>query len=107
MKSEPNLPVATASSTTAHNEVQRGARGSLTSEKLPDDASRALTASALQAARICGVSESTWWKLHAARRIPAPVKIGRATRWVIPEIHRWLEAGAPARDAWDRQRRSS
>jgi predicted DNA-binding transcriptional regulator AlpA len=44
---------------------------------------------------------------NAAARIPAPVKIGGALRWLKSEIDAWLEAGAPDRETWERFKKAS
>jgi predicted DNA-binding transcriptional regulator AlpA len=59
-----------------------------------------LLLSARQAAKLCGVSEATWWRLHAAAKCPAPVKIGSSTRWRVEELRVWTEAGCPDRQSW-------
>ncbi len=46
----------------------------------------------------------TW---HAARKLPAPVRIGGRVVWRIDEIQAWLAAGAPSRDEWEARRSSS
>lgn len=61
-----------------------------------------LTAS--QAAAMCGVGRSTWWKLHSAGKVPAPIKLGGATRWRSHELLEWIEVGCPSRDRWGSQR---
>jgi excisionase family DNA binding protein len=43
----------------------------------------------LEAARICGVSRATWYRLLAAGKIPAPHKIGRRSLWREPELRAW------------------
>jgi hypothetical protein len=43
-----------------------------------------LLLTARQAAELCGVSEATWWRLHAAAKCPAPVKIGSSRR--VPTV---------------------
>jgi predicted DNA-binding transcriptional regulator AlpA len=55
---------------------------------------------ARQAAELCGVSEATWWRLHAAGKCPAPVKIGSSTRWRVAELRAWTEASCPDRQTW-------
>jgi predicted DNA-binding transcriptional regulator AlpA len=50
---------------------------------------------------LCGRSEASWWRDHAAALIPAPVKIGHSTRWRVEELHRWIDAGCPDRKKWD------
>ncbi|MCH8851419.1 MAG: AlpA family phage regulatory protein [Planctomycetes bacterium] len=65
-----------------------------------------LALSAPDAARLCGVSRSQWWKLHSAGKIPLPVRLGtRAPRWRVDELREWLAAGCPDRAAWERTRR--
>jgi predicted DNA-binding transcriptional regulator AlpA len=61
----------------------------------------ALLVSADVAGRMCGRSEASWWRDHAARRIPAPVKLGGRTLWRVAELRRWVDAGCPCRSAWE------
>jgi predicted DNA-binding transcriptional regulator AlpA len=50
---------------------------------------------------ICGISRAQWYKLASAGKTPPPVRLGtRRPVWVIAELQRWLEAGAPDRVAW-------
>ncbi len=59
---------------------------------------------ARQAAEMCGVSRSTWWALHAAGRIPLPVRLGRRTLWAVtgPKgLTAWIVAECPSRDRWE------
>jgi predicted DNA-binding transcriptional regulator AlpA len=60
-----------------------------------------LLLTARQAAELCGVSEATWWRLHAAAKCPAPVKIGNSTRWRVEELRAWTEANCPPRAEWE------
>jgi predicted DNA-binding transcriptional regulator AlpA len=50
---------------------------------------------------MCGRSEASWWRDHAAGRIPAPVKLGGRTLWRVEELRRWVEAGCPCRKTWE------
>jgi predicted DNA-binding transcriptional regulator AlpA len=50
---------------------------------------------------MCGRSEASWWRDHAAGRIPAPVKLGGRTLWRVEELRRWIEAGCPPRKTWE------
>jgi predicted DNA-binding transcriptional regulator AlpA len=59
-----------------------------------------LLLNARQSAELCGLSEATWWRLHAAAKCPAPVKIGKSTRWRVEELRAWTEAGCPDRQTW-------
>lgn len=57
-----------------------------------------------EAARLAGVSRSTWRTLSAEGRAPAGVRIGRSRRWSLAEVRAWLEAGAPALASWNAMR---
>jgi predicted DNA-binding transcriptional regulator AlpA len=62
-----------------------------------------LLVDARAAARLCGVSRSTWFTWQASGRIPGPVlSIGRLRRWSTESLRRWIERGCPSADAWDR-----
>jgi predicted DNA-binding transcriptional regulator AlpA len=50
---------------------------------------------------ICGVSKATWWRLHAAGKVPAPVRLGGRTLWRRAELVAFCEAGCPDRKTWD------
>jgi predicted DNA-binding transcriptional regulator AlpA len=54
---------------------------------------------------MCGRSEPSWWRDHAAGRIPAPVRVGRSTLWRTAELRAWVEAGCPPRRAWEQRAR--
>jgi predicted DNA-binding transcriptional regulator AlpA len=54
------------------------------------------------AARLCGVSEATWYRLVSARRCPAPVRLTRGcVRWRAEELREWIAAGCPPRREWE------
>jgi predicted DNA-binding transcriptional regulator AlpA len=53
------------------------------------------------AARLAGVGRSTWWRLHAAAKTPAAVKLGRSVRWHRVEVECWIAAGCPGRPEWE------
>jgi predicted DNA-binding transcriptional regulator AlpA len=63
-----------------------------------------LQVSAKVAAPLAGVSVATWWRLHAAGKVPAPAKLGGRTLWRVDELREWVAAGCPARAVWDAQR---
>lgn len=63
-----------------------------------------LTLPAADAARLCGISRASWFKLRAADRVPAPIRLGGCVRWRVDELHAWLDAGAPPRPTWERMR---
>lgn len=63
-----------------------------------------LLISAKKAARVADIAESSWWKLCSAGRTPAPIRLGRSTRWSLDELRAWIAAGAPSRDHWQAMR---
>jgi predicted DNA-binding transcriptional regulator AlpA len=74
-------------------------------ERLPLD--RHLLLNADEAGELVGgVSASTWWRLHAAAEVPAPVKLGGGTYWRRAELEAWAAAGCPGRKAWEALQRA-
>ena len=59
-----------------------------------------LLVDSVEAARLCGISRTTWWSLHSSGRVPAPVRLGRRTLWRADELRRWTEGGCPPRERW-------
>lgn len=57
-------------------------------------------------ARMLNVSQRHVERLDASQLIPKPVWIGRAKRWRLSDIERWLERGCPDRVAWESRQRS-
>jgi len=55
---------------------------------------------------LCGGSEASWWRYHAAGRVPAPVKLGGRTLWRVEELRRWVGSGCPDRQTWEAMRKS-
>jgi len=53
------------------------------------------------AARMASVGRSTWWRLHAAAKTPAAVKLGRSVRWNRAELEAWIAVGCPVRREWE------
>lgn len=80
-----------------------------TTISLPDHPASqdALLVPANVAGRMCGRSEASWWRDHAAGRIPAPVKIGGRTLWRVEELRRWVDADCPDRRRWEALRRQA
>jgi predicted DNA-binding transcriptional regulator AlpA len=60
---------------------------------------------ARQAAALCGVSEATWWRLHSAGRVPAPVRLGGRTLWRRSDVLAFVEMGCPDRKSFEAQQR--
>ena len=55
-------------------------------------------------ASILNIGRSSVFKLNAAGRIPSPLKVGRATRWSVEDIRKWVELGCPRREVFDTMR---
>jgi prophage regulatory protein len=51
-------------------------------------------------AKLCGIAISSWWRLHAAAKVPSPVRLGGRTLWRVAEIKLWVAAGCPDRKTW-------
>ncbi len=68
----------------------------------PDAGPPALLVDAAEAARLCGVSPATWYRMAAAGRTPAPVRLSRGcVRWRAGELAEWVGAGCPDRRTWE------
>jgi predicted DNA-binding transcriptional regulator AlpA len=53
-------------------------------------------------AKMLSISAASLWRLHAAARVPAPVKLGGRTLWRLREdIEPWIRAGCPDRPTWE------
>jgi predicted DNA-binding transcriptional regulator AlpA len=81
-----------------HPPKAEAATGGVAAEQSPV---QPLLIPAPEAARLCGVSPATWWRLHAAKRTPAPVKLAGRTLWRSEELRKWCEVGCPDRRAWE------
>lgn len=57
------------------------------------------------AARL-GISTRQAWKLLAAGRLPAPLRLGRSVRWRAATVDRWIAAGCPSREVFEATRAS-
>jgi predicted DNA-binding transcriptional regulator AlpA len=55
---------------------------------------------AATAAPLCGVSEASWYRLKAAGKLPAPVRLGGRVLWRVEELRRWCAAGCPDLRTW-------
>lgn len=68
-------------------------------ESPPDDSAESRNAVTLiraeDAAAMCKISESFFYKLHKAGRTPSAIRFGRSLRWKRHEIQEWIHAGCP------------
>jgi excisionase family DNA binding protein len=69
----------------------------LAGEKLPDD--QGLLIDSRQAAKLLNVSPRTLWAMQKSRSMLPPIRIGRAVRWSLEALKKWIEAGCPKPDA--------
>lgn len=63
-----------------------------------------LAVDAKQLGAMLNLSVRTIRTMDAAGKLPRPIRLGHAVRWVIDGrtgIREWLEAGAPNRKAWE------
>jgi predicted DNA-binding transcriptional regulator AlpA len=65
----------------------------------------ALLLPAEQAAALCAVSPATWYRMAAAGRCPAAIRLSRGcVRWRADELREWIAAGCPSRREWEARR---
>jgi hypothetical protein len=57
-------------------------------------------------ARLLKVSTKTIGRWDKARKLPAPILIGRQRLWLLRIVEDWLAASAPGRLEWERQQRA-
>jgi len=63
---------------------------------------QALLVDAAEAARLLGISRTTFFGQLASGRIgPRPIRIGRCLRFSREEMERWCGAGCPPRSVWE------
>jgi predicted DNA-binding transcriptional regulator AlpA len=62
-------------------------------QKPPDD--QGLLIDSKQAAKLLKVSERTLWSMHHTGAMPPPIRIGRAVRWGLETLKKWVEEGCP------------
>jgi predicted DNA-binding transcriptional regulator AlpA len=57
-----------------------------------------LAVDARGAAKLLGISRSTFLSHVAAGAAPPPLRIGRRRIWAVATLERWLKDGAPSAD---------
>ena len=57
--------------------------------------SDSLLISAEKLAQMLDISVRTLWRLRAAGKMPAPVRIGGSVRWRAQEVQAWIDGGCP------------
>ena len=54
-----------------------------------------------EAARLIGVGLTMFKSMESAGKVgPLPLRFGRAKRWRVEELRRWVAAGCPGRVRW-------
>jgi excisionase family DNA binding protein len=48
-----------------------------------------------QAAKLLNVSPRTLWRMHNDGEMPQPIRIGRAVRWSLEALKKWIADGCP------------
>ena len=66
-----------------------------------------LALSAVELARLLGVSLRHVRRLDSAGKLPKPIRLGRAVRWRVNEVNDWMAVGAPDRRTWETIKKSS
>ncbi|MBA7632895.1 hypothetical protein ES703_40451 [subsurface metagenome] len=54
-----------------------------------------------QAAKLCGLSVSTWHEYRTSGRIPPSIKIGKARLWRLDILRRWCQENCPTIDRFN------
>lgn len=62
-----------------------------------------LLLSAAKLAQALDISIRTLWRLRAAGKLPAPIRLNGSVRWRRSEIESWIAAGCAAKVPGDRQ----
>ncbi len=59
-----------------------------------------LLVDASQAAKILGISTSSWYRLIAYKGAPTKLRVCRMARWRRQEVVDWVAAGMPVAKVW-------
>jgi predicted DNA-binding transcriptional regulator AlpA len=61
----------------------------------------ALLVDSEQAATICAIGRSTWFRLRSAGKTPAPVKLGGRVLYRVEDLCQWVALGCPPRKEFE------
>jgi excisionase family DNA binding protein len=67
-------------------------------EQPPND--QGLLIDSREASKLLKVSQRTLWRMHTTGEMPSPIRIGRAVRWSLEVLKKWVEAGCPVDPKW-------
>ena len=62
---------------------------------------QAIAIDAKRLGELLGLSVRTIRRLDCSGKLPRPVRIGGAVRWLVADIEAWVEAGCPDRERWE------
>ena len=71
-------------------------------QKLPED--QGLLVDSREAAKLLRISPRTLWKMQTSGEMPPPIRIGRAVRWSLEVLKKWVESGCPVDSKWQAER---
>jgi len=55
-----------------------------------------------QVAKLLNISQRTFWGYWNNGRIIQPIRVGRNVRWSVIELRKWVEAGCPTQQEWEK-----
>ena len=61
-----------------------------------------LTVDAKRLAKMLNLGLRTIRSYDVAGKLPSPIRIGSRVLWRVDEIRKWVNAGAPDRETWER-----
>jgi predicted DNA-binding transcriptional regulator AlpA len=106
MPAEPIVPIRpTTEDPAAVNFVEAlGGRPRAKGPAAPAPAVEPLLVDTGQAAAICAIGRSTWFRLRSAGRTPAPVKLGGRVLYRLADLRLWVSLGCPPRREFEARR---
>jgi prophage regulatory protein len=54
-----------------------------------------------RAAALCGVSPASWYRLKAAGKTPAPLRLGGKVLYRVEDLRLWVALGCPSRKEFE------
>jgi predicted DNA-binding transcriptional regulator AlpA len=95
------VPAADSSPASADPSAQLGDRPEAGRLASLAPAVQPLLVPAPEAARLCGVSEATWYRLKAAGKTPNPIRLGGKVLYRLEDLKLWLVLGCPDRKTFE------
>jgi predicted DNA-binding transcriptional regulator AlpA len=77
----------------------RASRNAIFGSKTPPD-DQGLVIDSKKAAKLLKVSQRTLWRMHTSGEMPPPIRIGRAARWSLEVLQKWVKAGCAVDRTW-------